>query len=59
MKDKKYYIILICIGLIFIVLGTFHTNSWFDETYLVALMNKKFIDILKIAITDVLSILYY
>lgn len=59
MRDKKYHIILIIIGSIFILLGAFHTNLWFDETYSVALMNQNFIDIWKIGATDVHPILYY
>lgn len=56
---KKKHIILIIIGSIFVLLGAFHTNLWFDESYSVAMMNQNFLDIWKIGITDVHPIIYY
>ena len=59
-KDYKiWHIVLIIIGTIFIALGAFHTNLWFDETYSVALVNHNFSEIWNIGGNDVHPILYY
>ncbi len=56
---KKIHIGIIIIGIIFIFLGAFHSNIWFDEEYSVALARHNFIDIWKIGGHDVHPILYY
>lgn len=58
LKENKH-ILLIIIGSIFILLGLFHTNLWFDETYTVNIINHSFKDIWQIGSNDVHPILYY
>jgi len=59
MKLKKLHIATIIAGIIFVTLGIFHTNLWFDETYSVGMAGKTFIDIWNIGGHDVHPILYY
>lgn len=56
---KKLHIAVIIIGIIFISLGAFHTNIWFDESYSVAIANHSFSEIWTIGGNDVHPILYY
>lgn len=56
---KKIHIGIIIIGIIFIFLGAFHNNIWFDEAYSVAISRHSFIDIWKIGGNDVHPVLYY
>ena len=56
---KKIHISIIIIGIILILLGAFHTNIWYDESYSVAMSMRSFSDIWKIGQTDVHPVLYY
>lgn len=56
---KKAHILMIIGGIIFILLGAFHTNLWFDEAYTVGLVKNSFSDIWKITGNDVHPALYY
>ena len=56
---KKVHIAIIICGVIFILLGAFHTNIWFDEAYTVAIVNHSFSEIWTIGGNDVHPILYY
>lgn len=56
---KNIHIIEIILGIIFISLGIFHTNIWFDEAYSVAIAKHTFADIWTIGGNDVHPILYY
>lgn len=56
---KKAHIVIIIVGIIFVSLGAFHSNIWFDEAYSVALSRHDFADIWKIGGHDVHPILYY
>ena len=60
-KDKILIlnIIIIILGTIFISLGAFHTNIWFDESYSVAISNHSFIEIWNIGGNDVHPVFYY
>lgn len=60
-KDKVLIlnIIIIILGSIFISLGSFHTNIWFDESYSVAISNHSIIDIWNIGGNDVHPVFYY
>lgn len=58
-STKISHIILIIVGIIFISLGAFHNNLWFDETYSVGLVNHNFAEIWEIGGNDVHPILYY
>ena len=58
-KNTILHIIIIVIGIVFISLGAFHNNLWFDETYSVALANHNFKEIWDIGGNDVHPILYY
>lgn len=59
LTTKKVHIIEIILGIIFVSLGIFHTNIWFDEAYSVALAKHTFVDIWTIGGNDVHPILYY
>ncbi len=59
MKKKYLHIAIIIIGIIFISLGAFHTNLWFDESYSVGLANHNFGEICNITSYDVHPPLYY
>ncbi len=52
-------IIIIILGSIFISLGAFHSNVWFDESYSVAISNHSIIDIWNIGGHDVHPVFYY
>ena len=39
---KQWHIVLIIVGIIFISLGAFHSNIWFDETYSAGLARHTF-----------------
>lgn len=56
---KKLHIAIIIIGIIFISLGAFHNNIWFDESYSVGLAKHTFKEIWTIGGNDVHPILYY
>ena len=60
-KDKILIlnIIIIILGTIFISLGAFHTNIWFDESYSVAISNHSFSEIRNIGGNDVHPVFYY
>lgn len=60
-KDKILIlnIIIIVLGTIFISLGAFHTNIWFDESYSVAISNHSFSEIWNIGGNDVHPVFYY
>ena len=52
-------ILLIVIGIIFVSLGAFHSNLWFDEAYSVGLARQTFGDIWAFGGHDVHPVLYY
>ena len=56
---KQWHIVLIIVGIIFISLGAFHSNIWFDETYSAGLARHTFGEIWSIGGHDVHPILYY
>lgn len=56
---KQWHIALIVIGIIFVSLGAFHSNLWFDESYSVGLARHTFGEIWSIGGHDVHPILYY
>ena len=56
---KNIHIATIILGIIFIFIGIFHSNIWFDEAYSVGIANKSFVDIWKIGSHDVHPVLYY
>lgn len=60
-KDKILIlnILIIILGTIFISLGAFHTNIWFDESYSVAISNHSFSEIWNIGGNDVHPVFYY
>lgn len=60
-KDKILIlnIIIIILGTIFISLGAFHINIWFDESYSVAISNHSFSEIWNIGGNDVHPVFYY
>ena len=58
-KMQKLHIAIIIIGTIFISLGAFHSNIWFDESYTVAMVERTFSEIWTIGGNDVHPVLYY
>lgn len=58
-KSGFLHISIIIIGIIFILIPTFHTNLWFDESYSVAIANKNYSEIWTIGGNDVHPVLYY
>ena len=56
---KQWHIAMIVIGIIFVSLGAFHCNLWFDESYSVGLARHTFGEIWSIGGHDVHPILYY
>jgi uncharacterized membrane protein len=61
MKDKFkiIHIAVILVSIIYLGIGVFNNNIWFDETYSVALTNHSIPELCNIAIHDVHPILYY
>ncbi len=58
-NNKYLHIAIIVIGIIFISLGAFHTNLWFDGSYSVGMANHSFEEIWTIGSHDVHPVLYY
>ena len=56
---KQWHIALIVFGIIFVSLGAFHNNLWFDEAYSVGIARQSFGDIWTIGGHDVHPVLYY
>ena len=56
---NKWHIAIIVIGIVFISLGAFHNNTWFDENYSVAIAKHSFSEIWRIGGNDVHPVLYY
>ena len=56
---KQWHIALIIFGIIFVSLGAFHSNIWFDEAYSVGLARQSFAEIWNIGGHDVHPVLYY
>ena len=56
---KNIHIAIIITGIIFICIGVFHSNLWFDEAYSVGIANKSFVNIWEIGSHDVHPVLYY
>ncbi|MCL2355089.1 MAG: hypothetical protein FWC68_04385 [Oscillospiraceae bacterium] len=56
---KKLHIAVIILGTLFILLGAFHTNLWFDEAYTVGIVGHNFAEIWEITGNDVHPPLYY
>ncbi len=56
---KTWHFIVIVLGAIFMFVGAFHSNIWFDEAYTVGLVRHSFLDIIKIGIHDVHPLFYY
>ena len=56
---NQWHIAVIVIGIIFVSLGAFHNNLWFDESYSVGLARHTFGEIWSIGGHDVHPILYY
>ena len=56
---KQWHIAVIIVGIIFISLGAFHSNTWFDENYSVGLAGHTLSEIWTIGGNDVHPVLYY
>lgn len=56
---KQWHFVVIVVGIIFISLGAFHSNLWFDESYSVGLARHTLGEIWSIGGHDVHPILYY
>ena len=58
-RNKIIHIAIIILGIIFILIPAFHTNTWFDESYSVGMARHSFLDIWTIGGHDVHPVLYY
>lgn len=56
---KKLHISLIIVGIVLILIGTFHGNIWYDEAYTVGMMHQSWGDMIETGINDVHPLLYY
>ena len=56
---KQWHLALIVFGIIFVSIGAFHNNVWFDEAYSVGMARQTFGDIWNIGGHDVHPVLYY
>lgn len=56
---KKFHIVVIVLGIIFVNFSIFHSNLWFDEAYSVGMASHNFGDIWNIGGHDVHPVLYY
>jgi len=56
---KQWHLVIIVVGIIFISLGAFHSNIWFDESYSVGLARHTMGEIWSIGGHDVHPVLYY
>jgi len=59
LENKWTHICLIIIGAIFILLGAFHTEVWYDEAYTISLIRHDISEIIRIDNNDVHPVLYY
>ena len=50
---------LIVAGALFLLVGAFHGNVWFDESYSVGIAGHSFVDIWQIGAGDVHPVLFY
>ena len=58
-KNRITHIAIIILGIIFVCISGFHTNTWFDEAYSVGMANHTMSEIWTIGGNDVHPILYY
>lgn len=58
-EAKWFHIALIIVATIFILLGSIHSEVWFDEAYTIALVRHNFAEIISIDSRDVHPVLYY
>lgn len=56
---KQWHIFIIIIGILFVSIGAFHGNMWFDESYSVGMARHSISEIWKIGGNDVHPVLYY
>lgn len=56
---KKAHISVIIVGVILILIGAFHGNIWFDESYSLGMMNQNWENMITAGINDVHPLLYY
>ena len=58
-ETKWFHIALILLGIIFILIGAFHTQIWYDEAYTMALIRHNYSEIIEIDSQDVHPVFYY
>ncbi len=56
---RAFHLALLAFGTLFLLVGAFHGNVWFDESYSVAIANHSFGEIWTIGSGDVHPILFY
>lgn len=56
---RAFHLALLAFGTLFLLVGAFHGNVWFDESYSVAIANHSFGEIWSIGSGDVHPILFY
>lgn len=57
--SRAFHIGLLCAGAVFLLVGAFHGNVWFDESYSVAIAGHSFSEIWRIGSGDVHPVLFY
>ncbi len=58
-SSKAFHLVLLAAGTVFLLVGAFHGNVWFDESYSVGIANHSFAEIWRIGSGDVHPVLFY
>ncbi len=58
-EGVPFHVALVVAGALFLLVGAFHGNVWFDESYSVGIAGHSFADIWQIGAGDVHPVLYY
>lgn len=58
-SSRKAHWVLLIIGTLFLLIGAFHQNIWFDESYSVGIARHSFAEIWSIGSNDVHPVLFY
>ena len=58
-SSRTFHAVLLVVGALFLLVGAFHGNVWFDESYSVGIANHSFAEIWRIGSGDVHPVLFY
>ncbi len=59
LSSRRFHVVLLIIGTLYLLTDAFHGNIWFDESYSVGVANHSFADIWIYSSGDVHPVLYY